>query len=110
PPISFYLPQPRPHAVTPPVPYTTLFRSRYTARQKPGGAAPMPATPDRSGVHWYHTVAVAAAQPWSGSPLSRVAANTVPVMALVPARRSTRLNSRHVERSYAVACLMKKML
>src|SRR5438874_9642798 len=73
-------------------PYTTLFRSprRSTSAAAPGGATPpraaSPATPGR-------TAAPALSRPRQSSRRDR---------------KSTRLNSSHVEISYAVFCLKKK--
>src|SRR3989442_8495686 len=74
-------------------PYTTLFRSRRSARRRlhhrGAPAAPEPMTPDPR-----HAV-------------SRTCAFEGPDGGQVD-RKSTRLNSSHVRISYAVFCLKKK--
>src|SRR5690349_22542355 len=81
-------------------PYTTLFRSH---RAQPGGTAP-DARPDRLRVG---RGADGRRDP-RGHPLAR---NARPAAGRVRGRgdrKSTRLNSSHVEISYAVFCLKKK--
>src|SRR5438874_8157374 len=66
-------------------PYTTLFRSLVFAPLKP--------IDDRKG---------------KGHAASDIVARVAPKLFSVPDRKSTRLNSSHVEISYAVFCLKKK--
>ena len=57
-------------------------------KQKPDGTDPMNPSPSCSGVHTYHTLPARAGQSVC-SPLSRVAANTVPVMAVPSSARTS---------------------
>src|SRR5690606_39690821 len=78
-------------------PYTTLFRSRGTARVA-AFFGPITAI-------WFFAIAA--------SGLYHIASNPEVLLAFNPAhavrdRKSTRLNSSHVKISYAVFCLKKK--
>src|SRR5690349_22658695 len=78
-------------------PYTTLFRSE---KEKPAAAAapaPKPAPVERAAPK-----PVAAAAPEQAAPAQP------PARSPQRDRKSTRLNSSHVEISYAVFCLKKK--
>src|SRR5690349_22071172 len=81
-------------------PYTTLFRSYESIHR--GDAVPSPLR------------YCAASSPSEGSAMTRsrpfvkVAAVTALLLANLIDRKSTRLNSSHVEISYAVFCLKKK--
>src|SRR5690349_24261356 len=72
-------------------PYTTLFRSHRRVRQRPGGEDHHHLADMASGVARQPgvTIGIGGAGPH-------------------PDRKSTRLNSSHVEISYAVFCLKKK--
>src|SRR5690349_24042770 len=74
-------------------PYTTLFRSAAGVRRRISAPAAVSAA-----------TVPAATVPAAAVP---AAATTVPATATVD-RKSTRLNSSHVEISYAVFCLKKK--
>src|SRR5690349_24024599 len=85
-------------------PYTTLFRSLRAWRDKlalvpleGGGWAPLP---ERFLEQHGHRIADLLA--------ARDAEKKLPLAAMPEDRKSTRLNSSHVEISYAVFCLKKK--
>src|SRR5690349_24824328 len=73
-------------------PYTTLFRSRV---RQPGDADGHPA--EHADDHRVHDLDRRLRRP-----------GVVPGLELAEDRKSTRLNSSHVEISYAVFCLKKK--
>src|SRR5690349_23635695 len=75
-------------------PYTTLFRSP----PPPGSIQTISAAPERAA-----RLSDAAAADSDGAPDDRR-----PSARFAPDRKSTRLNSSHVEISYAVFCLKKK--
>src|SRR5690349_22879601 len=77
-------------------PYTTLFRSRRPAH--PAGRAGRPGRRGRAGRRPVPDRKVAAARPVPGGRARPGRGD----------RKSTRLNSSHVEISYAVFCLKKK--
>src|SRR5438874_3555195 len=80
-------------------PYTTLFRSRHGAARRPRcrlAAAALRANPARAG----HLPAAPGVSLAVRGPVVRPGASRD--------RKSTRLNSSHVEISYAVFCLKKK--
>src|SRR5438874_7783258 len=72
-------------------PYTTLFRSRVVS------AGPPPGTGTAVGAVTGAIIGAAISRPWEAA-----------TGALEIDRKSTRLNSSHVEISYAVFCLKKK--
>src|SRR5690349_24312870 len=72
-------------------PYTTLFRSLTFDPAITGGNFVL-----RYGANVAGVTGLTATVPWSGTP------------ATMADRKSTRLNSSHVEISYAVFCLKKK--
>src|SRR5690349_23980490 len=76
-------------------PYTTLFRSR---RHRRGG--PLPGCLGRRQRHLARGLLV--------QPRAVVRRRGAPAGPVVRDRKSTRLNSSHVEISYAVFCLKKK--
>src|SRR5690349_22891859 len=82
-------------------PYTTLFRSTGSWRVVPSrGAVPLQPRPG---------AARDRAAPGRGLPALRLRLPQLRVR-LHPDRKSTRLNSSHVEISYAVFCLKKKII
>src|SRR5690606_40085373 len=90
--------------VTPPFPYTTLFRS-HAVEHFPGETVP-----DKS-----HSDAFSQGESALLTHCSRMLGAGRPQVAtaesghaLQPDRKSTRLNSSHVKISYAVFCLKKK--
>src|SRR5690349_23991471 len=81
-------------------PYTTLFRSGRRARDPRGARPGVPAGPARAALG----DGAAAGLPRAAGARPRGA----DVQRLPGDRKSTRLNSSHVEISYAVFCLKKK--
>src|SRR5690606_41073664 len=94
--------------ISPPVPYTTLFRSRRRGRD----------VADPRARALYRRVAhrLDGGSPAAAARVSRRVGLALParvagfVRALLRDRKSTRLNSSHVKISYAVFCLKKKKL
>src|SRR5438874_9815745 len=86
------------HILLPPrstlFPYTTLFRSR--SRAGPCDPSPNPRTPLPRGCPLRASADSRGSCPRGARPLDKID------------RKSTRLNSSHVETSYAVFCLKKK--
>src|SRR5690349_23946630 len=83
-------------------PYTTLFRSRFVTRSKRGG----PSAVTNSGIR-LESAAVAVRARVPGAGRARGADGNQSTLTRLD-RKSTRLNSSHVEISYAVFCLKKK--
>src|SRR5690349_23613352 len=88
--------------ISPLFPYTTLFRSG--ARVAPGACGPML---DREGTEAAQLDAITTRQ--RSHDLIKDRIDDVLDIPLVEDRKSTRLNSSHVEISYAVFCLKKKI-
>src|SRR5690349_5360919 len=97
--LFFFLPIRRPPRSTL-FPYTTLFRSSPGA-PRTGDSSPIPRTPSSSRSTPPRTWPPPTSPPGSRAPCAPTAPNTRD-------RKSTRLNSSHVEISYAVFCLKKK--
>src|SRR5690349_22336796 len=74
-------------------PYTTLFRSHLDEREAAGAL----------GLTIEHDV-----HPFHGATILRERRAQASLVGVVGDRKSTRLNSSHVEISYAVFCLKKK--
>src|SRR5690349_24160869 len=99
--LSFFLVVTRRPPTTTLFPYTTLFRSRDLTQRRLGrGLIPMEM--DRHG-------GAGAGQP-NADGVSYAAISTGHDRHLIRDRKSTRLNSSHVEISYAVFCLKKKKI
>src|SRR5690349_23903923 len=81
-------------------PYTTLFRSRVRTGESPPGRATRSATTRRPRPSTEHDP--------RGPALCLVEVRVGPSLEEAADRKSTRLNSSHVEISYAVFCLKKK--
>src|SRR5690349_24032059 len=86
-------------------PYTTLFRSRLAAAEELGGVhrcGPFRQRESSTTAHRLMGAGRAGDDPWG-----QTAAGTI-FPTRTEDRKSTRLNSSHVEISYAVFCLKKK--
>src|SRR5690606_41834980 len=101
-------PAPRILPTTPTLfPYTTLFRSHASVRDRGGLRDPKERVPRAPGALDLHLVSAVAQERHPG-PLHAVSVDLLNLHLSRKDRKSTRLNSSHVKIQYAVVCLKKK--
>src|SRR5207249_10803418 len=104
------IPYPHPHPASPPLPYTTLFRSGGRDDENGNETHPRVRSTDRVRAPKCEPTepVLRFVRPRSPANVPQSLGPRYHVRPAVQDRKSTRLNSSHVSISYAVFCLKKK--